>query len=210
MPLKDERLSYIQLLSNYDNNANVCIALFKELVSSYGYNGSYEDVELVDRLFSFCETIFSSKATGKVFIYLCLHGAATPLTLHHRLGIPEASVYRALRRLKSLGLAQPAIKFSCPGVRGGPRPTVWMLRNADPSDVAKAAEVHKRLLSPKYRFAEEVAQTILDKFMAGGPREISYKELLLYVRELRVPFNASDVADIVAWHLQERGIKVWR
>ncbi len=211
MTCKGERLNCIQLFSNHDNNASICIALFKRLISSFGYNSSDGELQVIDKLFSFCETIFSSKTTGKVFLYLCLHGAATPLTLHHKLKIPEASVYRALKRLKALGLAEPALKFSCPGARGGPRPTVWMLKNADPSDVAKAAEVHKRLLSPKYRFAEEVAQTLLDKFTAGGRlREISYKELLLHVRELRIPFNALDVADMVAWYLQKKGVKVWR
>ena len=210
MVCKGERLNCIQLLSNHDNNASICIALFKKLISSFGYNGSDEELQIIDKLFSFCETIFSSKTTGKIFLYLCLHGAATPLTLHYKLKIPEASVYRALKRLKALGLAEPALKFSCPGVRGGPRPTVWMLKNADPSDVAKAAEVHKRLLSPKYRFAEEVAQTLIDRFTAGEVREISYKELLLHVKELRIPFNALDVADMVAWYLQKRGVKVWR
>ena len=59
--------------------------------------------------------------------------------------------------------------------------------------------------------AEEVAQTILDEYIT--PRrvdEISYREIVIEVKELRIPFRAPDIADLAARYLHDLGIKVWR
>ena len=67
------------------------------------------------------------------------------------------------------------------------------------------------MMSPKYRVAEEVAQTILDEYIT--PRniwQISYKEIVIVVKELKIPFSTPDVADLAASYLHEKGVKVWR
>ncbi len=66
-------------------------------------------------------------------------------------------------------------------------------------------------MSPKYRVAEEVAQRILDAYLV--PRrlnEIGYREILVQIRELRIPFMSADIADLAAQYLHEKGVKVWR
>jgi hypothetical protein len=50
-------------------------------------------------------------------------------------------------------------------------------------------------LSPRYGAAEKVAQTILDEFKDGGPREVSYRDIMARVREMRIPFKGGDIAD---------------
>jgi len=106
----------------------------------------------------------------------------------------------------------PALKVSkVKHSKGGPRPTVWAFENASPDEVAEALRLHYRLLSPNYRIAEKVAQTILDEFHEKGkPPEITYREIVIHIRELKIPFTTPDIADLAAQYLHEKGIKVWR
>jgi len=53
--------------------------------------------------------------------------------------MPEATAYRALKQLKSLGFIVPALKVSkVKNSRGGPRPNVWALEGASQEEVARA------------------------------------------------------------------------
>ncbi len=74
-------------------------------------------------------------------------------------------------------------------------------------EVARAVTLHYRTLSPKYRAAEKVAQTILDEY-GGKATEINYKDIVLRVREMKIPFRGPDIADLAAQYLHEKGIKV--
>jgi hypothetical protein len=40
--------------------------------------------------------------------------------------------------------------------------------------------------------------------------EISYKEIVIHVKELKIPFRTPDIANLAADYLHEKGIKVWR
>lgn len=106
----------------------------------------------------------------------------------------------------------PALKVSkIRHSKGGPRPTVWALEGASPDEVAQALRLHYRMLSPKYRIAETIAQTILDEYRKKGkPREVKYTEIMIHVKELKIPFTGPDIADLAAQYLHENGIKVWR
>lgn len=88
---------------------------------------------------------------------------------------------------------------------------MWSIEGAGTDEISEALKLHTRALSPKYRVAEEAAQTILDNYMSKKASvEISYKEIVVQVRLMRMPFNTSDIADLAAQYLHERGIKVWR
>ena len=124
----------------------------------------------------------------------------------------ETTTYRVLKQLRASGFIKPAIKVSkAKGSKGGPRPTVWVLEGSSTEEAARALRLHYRLLSPKYRIAEEVAQSILDDYIT--PRqvtEITYREIVIQVKELKIPFSSPDIANLAARYLHERGIKVWR
>ena len=77
-------------------------------------------------------------------------------------------------------------------------------------EVAKATTLHYRTLSPKYRAAEKVAQTILDEFREENDLEINYRVIMLKVREMKIPYSGPDVAVLAAQYLHEKGVKVWR
>jgi predicted transcriptional regulator len=188
------------------------IEVYRQLLLLNENNNLATTLKNIQELLTFTEHVFSSPAVAEVFLYFCLHGASTAWILQNELSIPEATTYRALKRLRSLGIVVPALKVSkVKGSKGGPRPTVWSLDESSNEEVAKALRLHYRLLSPKFQVAETVAQTILDEYITKRKvDEISYREIVVQVKELRVPFRTPDIADLAATYLNERGIKVWR
>jgi len=123
----------------------------------------------------------------------------------------RSTSYQALNRLRTLGLVEPVLKLPRRRLkRSGPIPRVWgLVGNYTDEEVAEAINLHYRCLSPKYRLAQEVAQSMLTRYIR--PRrlqEVSYREILIHIKELQVPFTAPDIADLAAQYLHERGIKV--
>lgn len=168
----------------------------------------------IRELLSFSKSIFSSPSVGKVFLYFCKRGASTAWLLQSELEIPEATAYRALKKLRSIGVIRPSIKTSkMRHSKGGPRPVVWSVANASAEEISAATKLHFRTLNPKFRVAEDVAQTILDKFSESnfdGHLEITYREIVVQVRRWGTPFRAPDIADLTAEYLAENGVKIWR
>lgn len=195
-----------------DSNFSSYIALYRELLLLNEENNLATTLKNIQELLSFSEKIFSSSAVAESFLYFCLHGSATAWVLQNELNIPEASVYRALKRLRSLGIVVPAIKVSRNrNSKGGPRPTVWALEGSSTDEIASALRLHYQMLSPKFRIAEEVAQTILDEYITKrNVSEVTYREIIIQVKELKMPFRAPDIAELAADYLKEKGIKVWR
>jgi len=188
------------------------VEVFRKLLLLNEKNDVATTLKNIQELMNFSEKIFSSKAVSETFLYFCLHGAATAWVLQCELNMPEATVYRALKRLRAMKVVVPALKVSkVKRSKGGPRPTVWAIESATPQEVGTALKYHYRMLSPKFRVAEEVAQTILDEFQEKeAPMEVKYTEIMIHVKELKIPFKSPDIADLAAQYLHERGIKVWR
>jgi hypothetical protein len=165
-------------------------------------------------ILSACGRIFSSPWMGQAFIYLCRTGAVTAWLLQIQLGMPETTSHRVLKQLMALEIVEPVIKMPRRRMkRSGPIPKVWGLRgHYTPEDVAKAINLHYRTLSPKYRLAREVAQSMLTEYLEPRHlKEVSYREIVAYVRgNRRVSFNAPDIAELAADYIHEKGIKVWR
>ncbi len=199
-------------VSPNENNFLKYVELYRRLLLLNEENNLATTLKNIQELLSFSEKIFSSSAIAEAFLYFCLHGASTAWVLQNELNMPEATAYRALKRLRSLGIVVPALKVSKPkSSKGGPRPTVWALEGASTEEVAGALRLHYKMLSPKFRVAEEVAQTIIDEYLAvRNVEEISYREIVIKVKELRIPFRTPDIANLAANYLHEMGIKVWR
>ena len=148
-----------------------------------------------------------------IIYYFLDYGAATSLILQQRLELNASKVYRSIKKLKNLGLIEPAIRMpSERRSKGGPRATVYKVPDADIVQVNDAISLHRKILSPKYRMAEELAQLLLDEYLTPkGLKEITKREILVFVKEREVLFVAGDIAELMARYLQhQRGIKVWR
>jgi hypothetical protein len=202
----------VQVPGGREANFAKYVEVFRKLLLLNEKNDLATTLKNIQELMSFSEKIFSSSAVSEAFLYFCLHGASTAWVLQCELSMPEATVYRALKRLRAMAVVMPALKVSkVKRSKGGPRPTVWAIESATPEEVGTALKHHYRMLSPKFRVAEEVAQTILDEFAEKGmPLEINYRDIMQQVRELKIPFKGPDIADLAAQYLHERGIKVWR
>jgi predicted transcriptional regulator len=202
----------VRVSGGRDANFAKYVEVFRKLLLLNEKNDLATTLKNIQELMSFSEKIFSSSAVSEAFLYFCLHGASTAWVLQCELSMPEATVYRALKRLRAMGVVVPALKVSkVKRSKGGPRPTVWAIDSANPDEVSTALKHHYRMLSPKFRVAEEVAQTILDQFHEKeAPLEIKYTEIMIHVKELKIPFKGPDIADLAAQYLHERGIKVWR
>ena len=198
--------------SGKDVNFAKYVEVFRKLLLLNEKNDLATTLKNIQELMSFSEKIFSSSAVSEAFLYFCLHGASTAWVLQCELNMPEATVYRALKRLRAMNVVVPALKVSkVKRSKGGPRPTVWAIETATPDEVAKALKHHYRMLSPKFRVAEEIAQTILEEYQdSGKPLEIQYRDIMGKAKALKIPFKGPDIADLAAQYLHERGIKVWR
>jgi len=141
-----------------------------------------------------------------------MKGSATAWILQSELNMPEATAYRALKKLRALKIVFPAIKISkIKKSKGGPRPVVWAFSDASSEEISNALKLHFRTLSPKYKVAEQIAQTILDDYMnRRNIEEISYREILIRVRKMHIPFRTPDIAYLASQYLHEMGMKVWR
>lgn len=198
--------------SRPESNYGKYVEVYRRLLLLNEGNNLGTTLKNIQELLSFSEKIFSSSAVAEAFLYFCLHGASTAWILQNELNMPEATVYRALKRLRTLKIIVPALKVSkMKNSKGGPRPTIWSLEGASTEEVARAMRIHYQMLSPKFRIAEEVAQTILDEYVSKrNVSEISYKEIIIQVKELRIPFRTPDIAELAATYLHDKGVKVWR
>jgi len=215
MPLRDalnnDKSRSVRRAKPEETNFIKYTQIFRQLLLMNEKNDLATTLKNIQELLNFSESIFSSPAVAETFLYFCLHGAGTAWVLQTELNQPEATVYRTIKRLRAVGLITPALKVSkVQSSKGGPRPTVWALESASSDEIAAALRHHYRTLSPKYRIAEEVAQTILDDYTKKGREEITYRDLLDQIREMRIPFKAPDIADLAAQYLVEKGVKVWR
>lgn len=200
------------LLPTNESNYHEYIVMFKQLLPQVGGNNLANTLARIHGLLSFSRSIFTSRAVGETFLYFCLHGAATAWILQNELDLSETSAYNALKRLRSMGMLVPSIKITkIKASKGGPRPTIWALEGASAGEVSEALNLHYRMLSPKFMVAREVAQTILEEHLAPKQvMEITYREIIIKVKELRIPFKAPDIAELAAQYLHEQGVKVWR
>lgn len=198
--------------SRFENNFRKYVGVYRKLLLLNEENNLATTLKNIQELLSFSEKIFSSSAIAESFLYFCLHGASTAWVLQNELNMPEATAYRALKRLRALRIVVPAIKVSkVRNSKGGPRPTVWALEGASTDEVARAVRLHHKMLSPKFRVAEGVAQSIMDEYISKRKvSEISYKEILIQVKEMKFPFRTPDIAKLTAEYLHDKGIKVWR
>lgn len=207
-----------ELFLQYDNNSVYYILKAVKLLLRIHKNNSLLEFIGTLKLLSYSENnleqvgkILSTRDLRKTAWHFLDYGASTALILQNRLGVSGATMYRYMSDLRVFKFIVPAVKTRGEKGKKGRRTLIWMVPDGTPDQINEARKLHYRLLSPKYRVAEEVAQSILEDYIA--PRDISeitYREILIYVKEQKMPFMVPDIALLAAQYLQEKGIKVWR
>jgi len=156
--------------------------------------------------------ILISDSLRRVTWYFLDYGAATAYILQFRVDVPEATSHRHIKSLQKMGVVVPAVRSRHPvDTRGGPRPTIWMIPDAEFDQIRETQKLHKRLLSPKYVTGEKLGQLILEEFLE--PRkleEITGRKVWAVAREHKIRGELSDIVFFAMNYLTEQGIKVWR
>ncbi len=200
------------LSRNESNPVSIYIQKMKLLSLNISTN-PLERARDAHRLLSFLESIFCSKATGTVFMYLLGRGAATSWLIQVDLELPEATAYRALKRLRALKIITETWKIpKHRESRGGPRPKVWALVGASTEEVARAARDHQRALTPYYRVAEEFVQYLLEEVISHSrDNDITHMKIMQEAQLiLAEPAQTRrSISQLAASILTEQGIKVW-
>jgi len=156
--------------------------------------------------------ILTSPSLRRMVWYFLDYGAATSLILQVRADLREATAFRHIKTLQKMGVVAPAVKFrNTVDCKGGPKPTVWMIPDAEFDQINEAQSLNRRLLSPKYVAGEKLGQLILEEFLAPRKLEkITGREVWAVAREHKIGGDLSDVVDFAMNYLSEQGIKVWR
>ena len=93
--------------SRRGSNLSPYVEVYRQLLLRNEDNDLATTLKNIQELLSFSEKIFSSSAVAETFLYFCLHGAATVWVLQNELNIPEATTYRAVKRLRSMSPLTP-------------------------------------------------------------------------------------------------------
>ncbi len=156
--------------------------------------------------------ILASDSLRRVAWHFLDYGAATSLILQFRADIPEATAFRHIKTLQKMGVVLPAVKARHSSDRkGGPRPTIWMVPDANLDQMNETQKLHRKLLSPKYVAGEKLGQLVLEEYLE--PRkleEITGQEVWGVAREHRIRGELSDIVDFAMDYLTDQGIKVYR
>ena len=186
---------------NYQNNSCFNRSNSRELF--------WDSPEYFDACLKAVGRILSSDKFRKVVEYFLLHKAATLPILYDRLKLKRKTLYWILEELEVYGVIQTITEID--ENRRGRKFKVYATPDATEEDINKAIRLHKRLRSPKYRIAEKLAQTLLTDYITKAQsNEITFREIVITIREIKIPYNKYDIAEIVAKILEEKGIKVWR
>ena len=156
--------------------------------------------------------ILTSDSLRRVAWHFLEYGAATALILQFRADIPEATSFRHIKTLQKMGVILPAVKTRHSlASKGGPRPTLWMIPDAELDQMNETQKLHKKLQSPKYVAGEKLGQLILEEYIEPKSLEkITQREVWVIARKYRIKGELSDIVDFAMSYLSEQGIKVWR
>ncbi|MBA7697155.1 hypothetical protein ES703_105814 [subsurface metagenome] len=187
-------------------NKNIPKIMYEELDRLSSKFGNNPDVD-----WDLMGSIFSNEDYRKMLFYLIDYGVATPFILEKRLGVSTTKVYRFLKEMRMQDVIQLAMLMpTARSSTGGPRPMVLRTEDATQDQINDAVRLHRNLTSPKYRYAEEMAQLMLDDYiLVKDMTEISRSEYIEFLRERKV--NPSMIPDIVInsiSYFKEQGIRL--
>lgn len=149
--------------------------------------------------------------TFEVLIYFLKNRAATSSVVIMETRLPYASVYRAIKVLKSLGFLRMATKVrNHVEVKGGPRPNVWALPGAREDQVREAVNRHHKISWDEFLIAEKLIGELMASQRLRVLGEITRQEILIMTRSstfLRGP-DLVKMADRIGQHMRTEGIEV--
>lgn len=196
----------LQAIKSYSSMGeyNRCMVAEKlaELHSKIGFNdGSWKGVGRV----------LQSSGLRRAAFYVIDNGAVTLLLMRLVLGFSLGSAVRYLEDLRTLNILKPTTKLLRPrDAKGGPRVVVYQTPDAKVDQIQRICDLHRRYEDPFYARALEDTRSLLrDKRLAKGG-ELSYGDVVDYLRGEAMPRDVQPLAERVCRILLESGVRVWR
>ena len=155
--------------------------------------------------------VLASPGLRKAAFHAIDEGATTLLLMRVMHGFRLGSAVRYLEDLQSLGVLKPATKLlRPPTARGGPRVVVCNTPDSSAEQIQAVCDLHRRYEDPLYAKALELSKALLMECSISGRDELSYGDVVEYLKRKTVPRNVHPLAAQVTRELAERGMKVWR
>jgi len=202
----------LELFGEIARNSTDDEEIVNKLIINFVITNSQIPHRLRDKLFDRIASIWNRASYRETLIALCRLKAASSTKLLNVTGLNWADLSRAIRYLKTIGLAFATQKVKIIGSKGGPKPTIWGILGYSPEDIKNAVEEHYRISSPAFSEAERLTQLILDEYFASSnyQHEITLKEIQKVIRQKSSGYDKYHLNRLVVTLLQSKGVKVWR
>ena len=171
--------------------------IIMDLITLLSYDKSvpYNPLKKIDELFSFFERVAKSKNRTAIMKYLFQHTAASPTCIRDDLNIPEASVYRELRKLDDWKYIESPIPTSYNWKRKGYATAIVALPNYRPEDLIEARNREVERTKPQAKMVQKAYQLILDEFTSRP--DLATRTNIL--KQLKPQFSGFHTNDIIFW-----------
>lgn len=154
--------------------------------------------------------ILSEDQIRELTFYFLREQAATQYTISKILRQPEQTIYRNLKLLSDYKLIKPSQPIHGKTKIPGPKPIIYQVPDAPNDAILSAIELHSKLRSPIFTSVHRISQLLIEDYFAHGRKpQIIYRDLLDIVKSEKVP-EPTNVANLTAKNLTEKGWQVWR
>ena len=162
------------------------------------------------RFLSFFENILTSKVKIEVYKFFLENGATTVRELTKGLKGSYTYYYKILDSLIDSGIIEAKHKIKSSQKQGGAPSTVYGLVSCSDREVMAASSRYLKSLSPIYASVDYLYQQTLSSI---ANEEIQFSKIVGIARTCKISknrFHFMDIANEIAYKLQEKGIKVWK
>ena len=162
---------------------------------SYDERVPFNPLKKIDELFSFFERVAKSKNRTAIMKYLLKNIASSPTCIRDDLLIPEASVYREIKKLEKWGYIEWVIPTSFNWKRKGYATGIIALPIYKPEDLIEARNREIERIKPQAKMVQKAYQLILEEF-TSKPDLATRKNI---IKQLKPEFSGFHVNDIIYW-----------
>ena len=148
-----------------------------------------------------------------IYNYILVERTATRQRIIEDLGFSESIVYKIVPGLVQQGYIKKSVKIRG-HAKGGLKADLYTVLDATPTEIAEARVKEEQRLIPGLNLAREITQFIIDDYVPTTPTP---SEISLGTMKRIIGFNF-DISgyskpamyDIIARHVQKKGVKVWQ
>ena len=189
---KREEPPHVETLSPDESLPQYNIIIDFITLLSYDERVPLNPLKKLDELFSFFERVAKSKNRTAIMKYLLKNIATSPTCIRDDLLIPEASVYREIKKLEKWGYIEWVIPTSFNWKRKGYATGIIALPTFKPEDIIEARKREVERTRPQAKMVQRAYQLILEEFI-DKPDLSTRTNIIQYVKPHFTGFNINDI-----------------